>query len=121
MTELWEYDEPITEYWPDADIPVWIEQDISPADLAAIEQGGCASGAYMPAVIYHQATETMSRHGDNVLQYIQDHCGELPKPKDDESWSGIACFYLSIAVELWASNMACDPDLRLALMDSEAV
>ena len=34
------------------DTPRWIDKDISPADIAAIIQGGCASGAYMPAVIF---------------------------------------------------------------------
>ena len=40
----------------------------------------------------------MGRYGDDVLQYIQDVYGELPKPAE----SGMACFYLSIAVETWA-------------------
>lgn len=85
--------------------PAWITQPLSPCDVAAINQGGCASGAYMPAVTYHQARDTMNEHGDDVLQYIQDNYGELPKPADDESWSGIAVFYLSIAVELFASSL----------------
>jgi hypothetical protein len=52
--------------------PEWITQALSPYDIAAINQGGCASGAYMPAVTYHAAALTMSDHGDDVLQYIQD-------------------------------------------------
>lgn len=103
MTNLWEHDEPITDYLPDFDVPVWIDQDISPYDVAGICQGGCASGAYMPAVINHQAAATMGEHGDDVLQYIQDAYDELPAPRADESWSGMAVYYLSIAVELWAS------------------
>ena len=87
----------------DIEVPAWISQDISPSDVAAILQGGCASGAYMPAVIYHQALETMKEHGDDVLQFIEDRLGELPAPKKGESWSGLVCFYLSCAVELWAS------------------
>jgi len=81
--------------------PAWITQALSPYDLAAINQGGCASGAYMPAVTYHLASKTMGEHGDDVLQYIQDACGELPQVDNDESWSGIAVFYLSSAVELF--------------------
>lgn len=105
MVDLWNLEEPIQSYdcLEDIEVPRWIDQDISPNDVAAILQGGCASGAYMPAVTYHQAIATMSEHGDAVLQYIQDALGELPKPSDDESWSGMACFYLSAAVELWAS------------------
>ena len=81
--------------------PEWITQALSPYDIAAVNQGGCASGAYMPAVTYHQALDTMGEHGNDVLQYIQDSYGEVPKPSDDESWSGIAVFYLSMAVELF--------------------
>jgi hypothetical protein len=89
----------------DLNLPVWIDQDISPSDVAAIVQGGCASGAYMPAVTYHQALATMSEDGDEVLQFIEDSLGELPTPPRDTSWSGLACFYLSCAVELWASSI----------------
>jgi hypothetical protein len=85
-------------------IPNFIDQDLTPYDLAAIIQGGCASGSYMPAVTYHQALETMSEHGNDVLQYIEDRLGEIPQPKNNESWSGLAVFYLSYAVELWASE-----------------
>jgi len=98
--DLWNTDKPVSQF--DIDVPAWIEQDITCSDVAAIVQGGCASGAYMPAVTYSDAMETMRRHGDDVLQYIQDVYGELPKPSDDESWSGMACFYLSTAVETWA-------------------
>lgn len=89
----------------DLNLPVWIDQDISPSDIAAIIQGGCASGAYMPAVTYHQAIKTMSEHGDEVLQFIEDQLGELPNPRRGTSWSGLACFYLSAAVELWAVSV----------------
>lgn len=83
--------------------PDWITEELTPYDLAAINQGGCASGAYMPAVTYHAARNTMAEHGDDVLQFIEDALGELPAVPDGESWSGIACFYLSYAVELFAS------------------
>jgi hypothetical protein len=87
-------------------VPAWIEQDISPCDVAAIVQGGCDSGAYMPAVTYHKALKTMSEHGDDILQYIEDQLSDVPPPKKGESWAGIACHYLTIAVELWASSVA---------------
>lgn len=89
----------------DLNLPVWIDQDISPSDVAAIVQGGCASGAYMPAVTYSQALKVMSEDGDEVLQFIEDHLGELPKHRSDIPWAGLACFYLSTAVELWASSV----------------
>lgn len=101
--DMWNDENPVSEY--EIDVPSWIEQNISAYDIAAIVQGGCASGAYMPAVTYHQANQTMADWGDYVLQYIQDTLGELPEIPSDSSWSGIAVLYLSTAVELWASSV----------------
>lgn len=87
----------------DSQRPVWIDP-VEVYEVASIQQGGCASGAYMPAVTYHTAKETMNDHGDDVLQYIEDQLGEIPQPNSGESWSGMAVFYLSCAVELWAGQ-----------------
>lgn len=81
--------------------PVWMDA-VDVDDVIAISQGGCASGAYMPAVTYHIANQVMAKYGDDVLEFIEDHLGELPAVPKGESWSGIAVFYLSSAVELWA-------------------
>ena len=102
---LYDIEAPVSEF---CSVPAWIEQDIEVCDVAAILEGGCASGAYMPAVTYYQANKTMSEHGDDVLDYIQGIYGELPKPADDISWSGLAVFYLSFAVELWANGVESD-------------
>lgn len=115
MANLWNYDEPIRTYNDRAeendctpvDVPRWIEQDITPADVAAIVQGGCASGAYMPAVTYHQALATMNEHGDDVMQYIDDAgLGEVLNAEEivKQSWAGMACYFLSVAVEAWAAG-----------------
>jgi hypothetical protein len=104
MADLWNCKTSITDF--DIDVPEWIEQDISPSDVAAILQGGCESGAYMPAVTYYQAAKTMAEHGDAVMDFIQDSLGELPTAPQDTSWSGMAVFYLSYAVEIWASNIS---------------
>lgn len=111
--DTWNNDTPILKIpglidkHPQVDPPIWIDQDISPCDVESINQGGCASGAYMPAVTYHRALETMAEHGDDVLQYIEDSLGEVPQPGEDhQSWAGMACFYLSTAVEIWASQAA---------------
>jgi hypothetical protein len=88
-------------------VPPWINFDISPATIAAIVQGGCESGAYMPAVTYCDALDTMSKHGDQVFDYLADHLtGKLLVMEDLEnmSWSGLACRFLSHAVELWADD-----------------
>lgn len=100
------------------EVPAWIEDDITCADIAAICEGGCASGAYMPAVTYHKALQTMSDHGDDVLQYIDDvGCGISGGDLVGEgSWAGMACYLLSMAVELWASSAAeeIDPETEAA-------
>ena len=87
--------------------PDWIDS-VEVYEIASIQQGGCASGAYMPAVTYYTAKETMNEYGNEVLQFIEDQLGELPKVPKGESWSGMAVFYLSYAVELWASQFDID-------------
>jgi len=86
------------------DQPDWITQPLDMSDIQAVIQGGCASGAYMPAVTYYGAAQTMAAHGDDVLDFIQEHLGELPSPGNDISWTGLAVFYLSYAVELWCGQ-----------------
>lgn len=89
----------------DDDVPYWIEQDITVGDCRNIVRGGCASGAYMPAVTYYKANAIMDEYGDDVLQFIDEHLGDdLPAPPKGCSWSGIACHYLSLAVEIWAGH-----------------
>lgn len=120
MANLWNTEKPISECAPDVGVPDWIEGDISPYDVAAIIQGGCASGAYMPAVTYHKALAAMATHGDDVLQYIEDALGELPKPPDSASWSGMACHYLSCAVKLWAYSVEAEVEAALDAAEDAA-
>ena len=102
--EIWNCETPVSELL-NVNIPAWIEQDICAMTVASICNGGCASGSYMPAVTYWQANDTMANHGDDVLDYIHETLGELPQPPKFESWRGMACFYLSYAVELWAGDI----------------
>ena len=53
-------------------VPKWIDPDITLGTIAAVYEGGCESGAYMPAVTCHQAAKTMAEYGDDVLQFIED-------------------------------------------------
>lgn len=76
------------------------------AELHSIMQGGCASGAFMSAVTYYRASEVMAEHGNDVLDFVEDSLGELPTPPKGESWSGMAVFYLSCAVELWCGQFS---------------
>ena len=92
------------------DQPEWIECGnlLDMADVQAVQQGGCASGAYMPAVTYHTANQTMGTHGDAVAQYIEDHLGEVPQMTTDESWGMYCCTLVSTAVELWCGQFNLD-------------
>ena len=86
--------------------PIWLDYALSPADVAAIIQGGCASGAYMPAVTYHKALATMDMHGDEIFDFLESVAGEVPKPADIESWDSLAMFYVSRAVEYFSWNFS---------------
>lgn len=99
-SEMWENEESVTELG--ISVPAWME-DVSPCDVIAVYQGGCGSGAYMPAVTYATANAVMAEHGDDVLEFIEQYYGEIPQP-NGQSWSQMASFYLSIAVEIWAQN-----------------
>lgn len=89
--------------------PCFVECGLERYDIEAIQQGGCASGAYMPAVTYYNARQVMAEHGDGVLDYIGEHYGlENATIPSGSSWSGIAVFYLSTAVEIWASTFDLD-------------
>lgn len=110
---LWENDDPITSYEHDdyatPEVPDWIDRDISPADVAAIVQGGCDSGAYMPAVTYHEALATMNEHGDEVFAYLENQGYDVPSLLEDvDSWAGMACAIVSTAVECWAQSIERD-------------
>ena len=97
-------EEPNVQETQKPDFPAWIEE-LSPSDIAAINQGGCESGAYMPAVTYSTAVETMSQHGDEVMEYLNwNDYFEAPTPPSDASWSQRCCFFLSVAVELWCQS-----------------
>lgn len=100
--DLWNCDKPITDF--DIDVPAWIDQGITPYDVAAIIQGGCDSGAYMPAVTYSRALQTMNDHGDAIFQYLEDN-DALSAPDPLESWAHLATHLVSCAVELWASSI----------------
>ena len=117
MANLWENDEPVADLG--IDVPQWVEQDITPYDVAAICQGGCASGAYMPAVTYYQALQTMNEHGDDVWDFIGGYYGEIPNPVESNSWAHMAVFYVSFAVELWASSVEDEISNALDALDGE--
>jgi len=91
--------------------PDWIEYDLGVDDIRSIQEGGCASGAYMPAVTYYKATETMANYGDDVLNYILGAYGELPTLANPVSWGETAVHYLSCAVELYANGFYLEDEV----------
>lgn len=100
---MWENDSPLGDLG--MSVPAFVDhhQSITPGDVAAIVQGGCDSGAWMPAVTYWQALETMTEHGDEVMQANEDMGLEVPQGM---SWAGLACHFVSLAVESWAHSAA---------------
>ena len=77
------------------------------------------SGAYMPAVTYRAAAETMSEHGDDVIDYIDHNFGDVTIMLSDHSWDGLACHLVSTAVELWASAVESTMDDELGSYEYE--
>lgn len=99
---LWDYEEPVSTLG--IEVPAWIDPDITGSTLEAIAQGGCDSGAYMPAVTYHEARETMAKHGDEVFDFLEESGAEprhVLQSATSQSWDGWACAILSCAVEQW--------------------
>ena len=110
MKDLWT-DTPLSDLLPDLEIPHWIEEGLTDSDISAICQGGCASGAYMPAVTYFQARETMNEHGDDILTTMYELGGCDPLQTfnvQEQSWEGFACYLVSYAVEAWASTVLAE-------------
>ena len=80
------------------EVPEWIDQDIICSQVTGVNHGGCESGAYMPAVTYHKALETMNRYGNAVLDYLDDISPGFEIDIEGKSWGGIAVSILSSAV-----------------------
>ena len=88
-----------------AEVPAWIQDDITASQVAAIIQNGCSAHNYPLAVDHKQALETMARYGDEVIQYIAECTGGV-EVIGIESWGGTACYFVATAVELWCDNAA---------------
>ena len=80
--------------------------DLTGYDTAAINQGGCMSGAFMPAVTYRIAEEIMVSHGDQMLDLIEEGSGLAlaDLAVGQTSVGGLACLICSLAVELWCGQ-----------------
>ncbi len=114
-------DRPVSE--TDVEIPEWIAPDITASTVAAICEGGCDSGAYMPAVSYYDAFRTMDEFGDQVLCFIDAHYSVREvldtRVNPDGSWAGFAVAFLSTAAELWADFNASEIMQAFEAIDKE--
>ena len=86
------------------EIPAWIDQEITVCTVRAICQGGCVSGAYMPAVIYFEAKQTMAQHGSDIFDFIFDRLDKDGLRHECSDFGMMCSFYVSSAVQLWAAE-----------------
>lgn len=78
-------------------------------ELKSIKEGGCESGAYMPAVTYCTALKCMTDHYEEIESILQDHGFEtFDFNLERESFSGFCVRLVSMAVELWVSSIETD-------------
>jgi hypothetical protein len=98
--------------------PDYVKGGVTFSTVAAIYQGGCESGAYMPAVTYYDARQTMAEHGDEIVDDIRDS-GAFDENylaiREDEDFSWYCCRMVSAAVEFWAYTTTinyCEEDGR---------
>lgn len=61
----------------------------------------------MPAVSHAEAVATMAEHGQAVVDYVQDAFGSASN-NPAGSWYDICEWWLTTAVELWASCISHD-------------
>lgn len=74
------------------------------SELQAIQQGGCASGSYMPAVTYHTALQCMSEHHSEVEDLLSDYGPEFTFNPTEDSFATLASNIVAMAVEHWAGS-----------------
>lgn len=90
--------------------PEWLEAMGEGIDsfctIQAVNQGGCASGAFMPAVTYYTAAKIMGEFGDDILEYLEDCYGNVAPLERGTSWGSYCCQLVSDAVELWCAQFS---------------
>lgn len=95
--------------WQYAEQPSFVVdvQPLSGTDIAAVIQGGCASGAWMPAVTYNRAAEILRDHEGEVFVLLED-AGIDPAtlPGASRSYRQFGCDLVSAAVEVWCARWA---------------
>ena len=97
--------------------PEWLEQ-LGTIEcfltLASIAQGGCASGAYMPAVTYYTAKQALfSELGEDMANYAINFLAEVDSLDQvaihlEDGIQYMAAYLASVAVETWAYEIEQD-------------
>ena len=86
--------------------PTHPDHEVQAASVKDVFLRGNWGGTYMPALEYYTAMKTMEKHGDAILEYINQSGLELPKPDiKEDSWGMICVQYVNTAFEEWASTV----------------
>jgi len=80
------------------------------SELQAIIQGGCESGAYMPAVTYANALDAMGKHSTDIEFWASQTIEEIVFNPSEDTFSGLATKLCSAAVENWVNQFFSDLD-----------
>jgi hypothetical protein len=78
----------------------------SVGELLSIYEGGCASGAYMPAVTYHTANQCMASDASGSVEEEIEHYEEITFNPATESFSQFASKLCAMAVESYVSKFS---------------
>ena len=97
------------------DVPFFVKFDIGAEDgtqfkhptvqdVASIFQGGCDSGAWMPAVTYYSALRNLAENAIEIEDYLDEVGWGITKSTEDGIMT-VACEMVSAAVEIWAAGV----------------
>lgn len=95
----------------DQPLETWASE-LSTEEAFRVARHGCEASPYMPAVTYSLANEIMFRHGDNVMEFLDDYglSAELKHSSEffnADSWTMMSARALITAVNL-LSLTACE-------------
>ena len=100
-------------------LPLWVDITSLGEDVAwwfDLNQHGCESGMYMPAVTYHEARDTFKRYGAEMLDYLANQGIEWHEAFADKfkgepvDMNLLATFVCSVCMEMLAVQVmnACE-------------
>lgn len=78
----------------------------SVGELLSIYEGGCASGAYIPAVTYYTANQCMANAATSVEDELSELDYEITFNPSEDSFSQFASKLCAMAVESYVSKFS---------------